>query len=116
MITSAHVVLYSRDPEADREFFEKVLKYPHVDAGGGWLIFQLPPAELAVHPAEDTESHELLFMCEDLVTTMAELTGKRIVFTKPVTEQRWGRLTAFRLPGGSEIGLYEPKHPVAATL
>jgi hypothetical protein len=116
MITAGHVILYSRDQEADREFFEKVLKFPHVDAGGGWLIFKLPPAELAVHPTEGPESHEFLLMCDDLVTTMAELTGKRIVFTKPVTQQRWGKLTAFRLPGGGEIGLYEPAHPVAAEL
>jgi catechol 2,3-dioxygenase-like lactoylglutathione lyase family enzyme len=116
MITAGHVVLYSRDPEADREFFQKVLKFPHVDAGGGWLIFKLPPAELAVHPAEGPESHQFMLMCEDLVTTMAELTGKRIVFTKPVATLPWGKVTAFRLPGGSELGLYEPTHPVAATL
>lgn len=116
MITAGHVVLYSRDPEADREFFQKVLKYPHIDAGGGWLIFKLPPTELGVHPTEGTESHEFMFMCEDLVTTMAELTGKRIVFTRPVTQHRWGRATAFRLPGGGEVGLYEPSHPVAATM
>ncbi len=116
MITAGHVVLYSRDPEADREFFQKVLKFPHVDAGGGWLIFKLPPAELAVHPTEGIESHQFMLMCEDLVTTMAELTGKRIVFTKPVATLPWGKVTAFRLPGGSELGLYEPTHPVAATL
>jgi catechol 2,3-dioxygenase-like lactoylglutathione lyase family enzyme len=116
MITAGHVVLYSRDPEADREFFQKVLKYPHIDAGDGWLIFKLPPTELGIHPTEGAESHEFMFMCEDLVTTMAELTGKRIMFTKPVTQHRWGRATAFRLPGGGEVGLYEPSHPVAATM
>lgn len=116
MITAGHVILYSRDPEADREFFQKVLNYPHVDAGGGWLIFKLPPSELGVHPTEGPETTEFMLMCEDLVTTMAELTGKRIQFTKPVAEQPWGRVTAFRLPGGGEIGLYEPKHPVAANL
>ncbi|HEX4787160.1 MAG TPA: extradiol dioxygenase [Actinospica sp.] len=116
MITAGHVILYSRDPEADREFFQKVLDYPHVDAGGGWLIFKLPPTELGVHPAEGPGGTEFMLMCEDLVTTMAELTGKRIEFTKPVAELPWGRATAFRLPGGGELGLYEPKHPVAATL
>lgn len=116
MITAGHVILYSRDPEADREFFQKVLNYPHVDAGGGWLIFKLPPTELGVHPAEGAGGTEFMLMCDDLVTTMAELTGKRIQFTRPVTEQRWGRVTAFLLPGGGEIGLYEPKHPVAASL
>src|SRR5258707_15576802 len=85
MITAGHVVLYSRDPEADREFFQKVLKYPHIDAGDGWLIFKLPPTELGIHPTEGAESHEFMFMCEDLVTTMAELTGKGIMFSKPVT-------------------------------
>jgi hypothetical protein len=69
-----------------------------------------------VHPADGAESHQFMLMCEDLVTTMAELTGKRIVFTKPVTTLPWGRVTAFRLPGGGELGLYEPSHPVAATL
>jgi hypothetical protein len=116
MITAGHVVLYSRDPEADREFFQKVLKYPHVDAGGGRLIFKLPPTELGVHPAEGAESHEFMLVCEDLVTTMAELTGKRIVFTKPVTTHPWGRVTAFQLPGGGELGLYEPSYPIAAEL
>jgi predicted enzyme related to lactoylglutathione lyase len=118
VITAAHVIVYSRDPEADREFFDKVLAYPHVDAGGGWLIFKLPPAELAVHPAEEPEAgrHQLYLICDDIEGTMAELTGKRVAFTQPLTEQRWGRVTAFRLPGGGEVGLYQPHHPLAATL
>lgn len=116
MITGAHAVLYSRDAEGLRAFLRDVLELEGVDAGGGWLIFKLPPTELGVHPTEGTESHEFMFVCEDLVTTMAELTGKRIVFTKPVVAHPWGRATAFRLPGGGEVGLYEPSHPVAATL
>lgn len=117
MITGGHVIVFSQDPEADRAFFAKVLKYPHVDAGEGWLIFKLPPAELAVHPAEEPAGGQAFsLMCDDIVGTMAELTGKRVRFTRPLTEQRWGRATAFRLPGGAEIGLYQPYHPVAATL
>ncbi|WP_246577559.1 VOC family protein [Actinospica durhamensis] len=118
MITAGHVIVFSQDPEADRAFFDKVLKYPHVDAGGGWLIFKLPPSELAVHPAEETDAGrvELYLQCDDLEGTMAELTGKHVRFTRPLTVQRWGRVTAFRLPGGGEVGLYQPSHPVAATL
>lgn len=118
MITAGHVIVFSKDPEADRAFFDKVLKYPHVDAGEGWLIFKLPPSELAVHPADGSETgrQEFYLMCDDIVVTMAELTGKRVRFTRPLTDQRWGRSTAFRLPGGSEIGLYQPYHEVAAHL
>jgi catechol 2,3-dioxygenase-like lactoylglutathione lyase family enzyme len=118
VINAAHVIVYSKDPEADREFFAKVLAYPHVDAGGGWLVFKLPPAELALHPADDEQAgrHELYLLCEDIEGTMAQLTGKGVRFTRPLTEQRWGRATALRLPGGGEVGLYQPRHPVAATL
>ena len=118
MITGAHLIVFSQDPEADRAFFDKVLKFPYVDAGGGWLIFQLPPAELAVHPAEPPEAgrHELYLMCEDLEGTMAELTGKGVRFTRPLSEQRWGKVTGFRLPGGGEVSLYQPNHPGAAKL
>ena len=114
MISAAHVILYSRDADADRAFFAEVLELPAVDAGGGWLIFRLPPSELAVHPTEGPETHELYLLCEDVDATVAELTGKGVVFTKPVTRQRWGRVTALRLPGGGEVGLYQPLHPVAA--
>jgi len=118
MISAGHVIVFSQDPEADRAFFDKVLKFPYVDAGEGWLIFKLPPAELAVHPAEGPEAgrQELYLMCADIEGTMAELTGKGVRFTRPLTEQRWGRMTGFRLPGGGEIGLYEPHHPGAASL
>ena len=118
VITAGHVIVFSQDPEADRAFFAKVLKYPHVDAGGGWLIFKLPPAELAVHPAEELDADKIEFylQCDDVEGTMAELTGKGVTFTRPLTEQRWGRVTGFRLPGGAEIGLYQPSHPGAANL
>jgi catechol 2,3-dioxygenase-like lactoylglutathione lyase family enzyme len=115
VINSAHVILYSRDAEADRAFLRDVLGYPHVDAGGGWLIFRLPPAEVAVHPAE-AASHELFLMCDDLDATMAELTGKGVQFSGPIREAGWGRITSITLPGGGELGLYQPLHPTAHQL
>ena len=109
MINGAHLIIYSRDAEGDRAFFRDVLEYPHVDAGHGWLIFKLPPAEGAVHPAE-TDSHELYLMCDDLERTMAELTARGVEFIRPVETERWGVTTSIRLPGGGEVGLYEPFH------
>ncbi|WP_314172870.1 VOC family protein [Streptomyces winkii] len=116
MINGGHVVIYSRDAEADRAFFRDVLEYPHVDAGGGWLIFKLPPAEAAVHPADGAEAHEFYFMCDDVDSTVAELSAKGVEFTQPVTDAGWGRLTRFRLPGGGEVGMYEPRHERATGL
>jgi len=116
MIIGSHVVAYSRDPEADRAFFADVLGQPHVDAGGGWLIFTLPPAELAVHPSDGPTGHELYFMCDDLDDTMTELKAKGVDFTGGVSDERWGRLTRFRLPGGGVVGMYEPRHPLAIDL
>jgi catechol 2,3-dioxygenase-like lactoylglutathione lyase family enzyme len=113
MINGAHVIIYSRDAEADRAFLRDTLGYDHVDAGHGWLIFRLPPAELAVHPAGGQQTHELFLMCDDLAATMAGLSAKGVEFTLPVTEERWGRRTALRLPGGGELGLYQPSHPTA---
>jgi predicted enzyme related to lactoylglutathione lyase len=110
VINGAHVVLYSRDPEADRAFFADVLEQPHVDAGGGWLIFQLPPAEIAMHPADGSTSHEFYFMCDDIDATVAALVARGVTFTQPVTDAGWGRLTRFQLPGGGDVGMYEPRH------
>ncbi len=115
MITGAHVIIYSRDADADRAFFRDVLDYPHVDAGGGWLIFKLPPAEVAVHPAEDTGSHELYLMCDDVSATIEHLNAKGVI-CGPVSDEGWGLLTSIRLPGGGELGLYEPRHPKATEL
>jgi catechol 2,3-dioxygenase-like lactoylglutathione lyase family enzyme len=114
MINGAHVIIYSRDAEADRAFFRDVLEYPHVDAGGGWLIFKLPPGEVAVHPA-DKPSHELYLMCDDVNATIEQLAAKG-VSCGPVSDQGWGLLTIIRLPGGGELGLYEPRHPKATEL
>jgi hypothetical protein len=113
MINGVHVILYSRDDEADRAFIRDVLGFPHVDAGGGWLIFKTPPAEVAVHPTDGAPSHQLYLLCDDLRATMAELTAKGVEFAGPVSEQRWGLLTSIKLPGGGELGLYQPLHPTA---
>jgi hypothetical protein len=111
VINGAHVVLYSTDPGADRSFLSDVLGLRHVDAGGGWLIFALPPSEAAIHPADGTESQELFLMCDDIDTTVQELTAKGVEFTEPIIDQRWGRLTGLRLPSGAQLRLYEPHHP-----
>lgn len=115
MIIGSHVILHSRDAEADRAFFAEVLGLTHLDAGGGWLIFQLPPAEVAMHPS-DADGHELYFMCDDLEATMRDLQAKGVEFTQNISEERWGRLNRIRLPGGGEVGIYEPRHPLAIDL
>lgn len=112
MINGAHVIVYSKDAAADRDFLRDVLGFSHVDAGHGWLIFALPPAEAAVHPADDNGRHELYFMCDDLQSEIASLQTKGVACSK-VHNERWGSITRIKLPGGGEIGLYQPKHPVA---
>jgi catechol 2,3-dioxygenase-like lactoylglutathione lyase family enzyme len=112
MIFGAHVIVYSEDATADRNFFRDILGFSHVDAGHGWLIFALPPAEVAVHPAEDNGLRELYFMCDDLEAEMSALAGKGVQCSH-VQEERWGSVTMIRLPGGGEVGLYQPKHPSA---
>ncbi len=116
MINGSHVIVFSTDPEADRAFFRDVLEQPHVDAGGGWLILKLPPAELAVHPSDGPTGHELYFMCDDVEATVRDLSAKGVEFTQEIAEERWGRITRFRLPGGGEVGMYEPRHPRATDL
>jgi catechol 2,3-dioxygenase-like lactoylglutathione lyase family enzyme len=113
VITGVHALVFSRDAEAVRAFFRDVLGLPAVDAGGGWLIFALPPAELAAHPAEESGSHELYLMTDDITATVRDLETKGVEFTGPVTEQGFGLMTRLKLPGGGELGLYEPKHPTA---
>ena len=115
MISAAHVVVYSKDAEADRVFFRDVLGLASVDAGHGWLIFALPPAEAAFHPAEGNDRHELYFMCADLKAEMSDLASKNVICS-PVEEERWGSLTRISLPGGGHVGLYQPKHPIAYNL
>ncbi len=112
MIVGAHVIVYSQDAEADREFFRDVLEFNSVDAGHGWLIFALPPADLAVHPDERNDKHELYLMCDDLASEIARLREKGVVCSD-VREDRWGSLVMISLPGGGKAGLYQPKHPTA---
>ena len=114
MIFGSHLILYSKDAEADRVFFRDVLGFGSVDAGRGWLIFELPPSELAVHPADEDQRAELYFMCTDLKTEILALTQKGVSCSE-VQEARWGSLARIKLPSGGELGLYEPKHPIAIT-
>jgi len=113
MISGAHVILYSQDAEADRAFIADVLGFAHVDAGGGWLIFQLPPAEVAVHPAEGPPGHELYLMCDDIHATLAALAARGASVSPQVSEQRWGTVATITLPSGSPLSLYQPRHPLA---
>jgi predicted enzyme related to lactoylglutathione lyase len=109
MIDGAHIIVYSKDAEADKAFLKNVLKFGHVDVGHGWLIFKLPPAEMAVHPSDENDLHELYLMTDDLDLEMARL-KKAGVACEPVSMQGWGRLTRLALPGGGKIGLYQPRH------
>ena len=111
MITGVHAVLFTRDAEGLRAFVRDVLGFEGVDAGGGWLIFALPPAELAAHPAEEGGRHELYLMCDDVHATVRELEAKGVEFTRPVSDEGFGLMTALRIPGGGELGLYERRHP-----
>lgn len=115
MITGVHALLYAKSAAATRRFFKDTLNWPHVDAGHGWLIFAAPPAEIAAHPAGgEAERCELYFMCDDLDNTIADLKKKGIEFVGKVSNQAWGKLATFKLPGAGNMGLYEPKHPIAA--
>jgi catechol 2,3-dioxygenase-like lactoylglutathione lyase family enzyme len=111
VINGVHAVVFSREADKVRAFFADVLGLAAVDAGGGWLIFALPPAELAVHPADGDGHHELYLMCDDIHATLAELRGKGVEVAREVSDQRWGLMAAIRLPDGSEFGIYEPRHP-----
>jgi catechol 2,3-dioxygenase-like lactoylglutathione lyase family enzyme len=112
MISGAHMIVYSKDAEADRAFFRDVLGFASVEAGHGWLIFAMPPAEAAFHPSDANDVRELYFMCEDLKVEMAALAEKG-VRCSDVQEARWGSITKLQLPGGGKVGLYQPKHPTA---
>jgi catechol 2,3-dioxygenase-like lactoylglutathione lyase family enzyme len=112
MISGAHVIVYSKKVEADRAFFRDILGFKSVDAGHGWLIFALPPAEAAFHPSDQNAVHELYLMCDDLKAEMASLAKKGVKCTK-IQEERWGSITKMRLPSGGALRLYQPKHPIA---
>jgi catechol 2,3-dioxygenase-like lactoylglutathione lyase family enzyme len=114
MITGTHVVIYSRNADADRAFFRDVLGFPCVDAGKGWLIFATPPSEIACHPGENDSKQEFYLLCDDIENEVATLSGKGVQCSA-VTDQGWGLLTTIQLPGGGELGLYQPRHPRPAS-
>ena len=117
MINGVHALLYSTDPDATRDFFRKAMQLESVDAGRGWLIFALPPAEVAVHPADDGEKRsDIYLMCNDLEETLRDLASHDVTTTQPITEQRWGKVTSIRIPGSVELGLYQPYHPTALAI
>ena len=111
MINGAHAIIFSADAEADRAFLRDVLGFSWVDAGDGWLIFALPPAELAVHPTVEGDHHQLYLMCDDVQRTVAELEAKGGELSGPISDEGFGLVTQIRLPGGGELALYEPRHP-----
>jgi catechol 2,3-dioxygenase-like lactoylglutathione lyase family enzyme len=113
LISGAHVLILSRNAEADRAFFKDVLDFDSVDSGGGWLIFALPPSEVAVHPSDENGHHQLYLLCDDIEAAAKELERKGVKLKRPFEEQRWGRVTTIALPGGGEVGIYQPKHPLA---
>jgi catechol 2,3-dioxygenase-like lactoylglutathione lyase family enzyme len=112
VIFGAHTIVFTHDAEADRAFFRDVLGLASVDSGGGWLIFEMPPGELAFHPTDATPTNEIYLLCDDLAEDTRRLEAKGVTFTN-VDEERWGTVTRFTLPGGTTIGLYQPKHPTA---
>ena len=109
MLTGAHSIIYSTNPDADRAFLKDVLALPHVDVGGGWLIFGLPPSEVAVHPSDKSAAHELYLMCDDIEAFVATM-NTHAVACGPVQNQGWGLLTQLTLPGGGKLGVYQPRH------
>jgi len=130
MITGTHAIIYAEDAEAARTFFADVLDWPHVDAHDGWLIFKMPPAELGIHPTgipgdpggddpvagPPSGHHELYLMCDDVVATVADLSGRGVEITSAIENQGFGLLARFRVPGGGEMGLYQPRHATAHDL
>ena len=114
MINAVHSILYARDAEAARAFFADVLGLHSVDAGGGWLIFALPPGELGVHPTNEGPQHELYLLCDEVTATVADLTARGAEFDGPPEDQRFGIVARMRVPGAGTIGVYQPHHPIAA--
>jgi hypothetical protein len=110
MITGAHAIIFTKNADAVRALLRDVLEFPSVDAGDGWPIFALPAAELAAHHADDTSHHELYLLCDDIHATVADLQRKGVEFSRPISDERWGLITAIKMPDGSELGLYQPKH------
>lgn len=113
MITGAHALVYTKEPQATRAFFRDVLGFGHVDAGDGWLIFALPPAEVGVHPVDGPTGHELYLMCDDIHATVADLRGKGVEFAEEPQERGFGTVAVIQLPGDARLPIYEPRHPTA---
>ena len=109
MINGAHTIIYSTNPAADRAFLRDILKFPHVDAGEGWLIFGLPPAELAVHPSDQSDKQELFLLCDDIQVFVQEMAQQNINYSN-IQNQSWGQITYITLPGGGKLGVYQPTH------
>jgi hypothetical protein len=109
VITGAHSIIYSKDPEVDRAFLRDVLGLPHIDVGEGWLIFGLPPSEVAVHPSRKNDLHEFYLMCDDVKSFVAAMKRRKLVCTPP-QNMGWGVLTTLTLPGGGSLGVYQPRH------
>ncbi|MCM2536120.1 hypothetical protein NDK43_32330 [Neobacillus pocheonensis] len=116
MINAAHIILYSTNAKADRAFIRDILGLAGVDAGGGWLIFKLPPAEIAVHPTDVYGKHEFYLMCDDLEKTLTELTAKGVTISEPINHQSWGKHASIQLPSGADLAIYQPLHPTAYDL
>jgi catechol 2,3-dioxygenase-like lactoylglutathione lyase family enzyme len=115
VITGIHALIFNKDADAVRAFVRDVLGFSSVDAGGGWLIFALPPAELGVHPTEGDQAgfHELYLMCNDIHKTVEELRAKGVEFARGIDDQGFGLVTSMKIPGGAELALYQPRHPMA---
>jgi hypothetical protein len=109
VINGAHAIIYSKDPEADRAFLRDVLKLAHVDVGEGWLIFALPPSEVAVHPSDENDHHELYFLCDDVAAFTRAMAAAGVT-CGPVQNRGWGMITEVTLPGGGKLGVYQPRH------
>ncbi len=116
MFLGVHSLIFTQDAEAARAFFRDVLELPGLDAGGGWLVFALPPAEIGLHPTDGDRVHELHLLCDDLPAALARLEAKGVQLAEPVHEEEWGIATKIQIPGGAWIGLYQPKHPLATEL
>ena len=109
MMTGVHTIIYSKNAEADKAFFRDILKLTNVDVGHGWLIFGLPPSELAVHPSSDSEHHEIYLMCDDIKAFVQKMTDHKITCSE-IQDQGWGLLVQLTLPGGGKVGVYQPRH------
>src|SRR5712691_10338402 len=116
MINGTHIILYSTDAEADRVFIRDVLGFAEVDVGGGWLIFKLPPAEIAIHPTNGPGKHEFYLICDNIEKTLADLNAKGVTISHPVSDQSWALLASIKLPSGADLSIDQPRHPTAYNL